>query len=125
MTYKINGNDVELYYDGDYIGEIKCYTIYDDVNLYEELKNGDFGKVVDTCFTTLGYIDEKRKEIEYMASSGVHSDIDIWIREGEEKKWSKNHYIFINGKELYDISILEYAEKNRDIGSILSHFTIK
>ncbi len=38
MTYKINGNDVELYYDGDYIGEIKCYTIYDDVNLYEELK---------------------------------------------------------------------------------------
>ena len=35
-----------------------------------------------------------------MASSGVHSDIDIWIREGEEKKWSKNHYIFINGKEL-------------------------
>ncbi len=23
----------------------------------------------------------------------------------------KNHYIFINGKELYDISILEYAEK--------------
>lgn len=125
MTYKINGNDVELYYDGDYIGEIKYYTIYDDVNLYEELKNGDFGKVVDTCFTTLGYVDEKRKEIEYMASSGVHSDIDIWIREGEEKKWSKNHYIFINGKELFDISILEYAEKNRDIGSILSHFTIK
>ena len=47
-----------------------------------------------------------------MASSGVHSDIDIWIREGEEKKWSKNHYIFINGKELFDISILEYAKIN-------------
>lgn len=125
MTYKINGNDVELYYDGDYIGEIKCYTIYDDVNLYEELKNGDFGKVVDTCFTTLGYVDEKRKEIEYMASSGVHSDIDIWIREGKENRLSKNHYIFINRKEIFDISILEDAEENRDVGSILSHFTIK
>ena len=125
MTYKINGNDVELYYDGNYIGEIKCYTIYDDVNLYEELKNGDFGKVVDICLNTLGYIGEKQREIEYMASSGVHCDIAIWIREGEENKLSKNHYIFINKKEIFDISILEYAEKNRDIGSILSHFTMK
>lgn len=125
MTYKINGNDVELYYDGNYIGEIKCYTIYDDVNLYEELKNGDFGKVVDICFNTLGYIDEKQREIEYMASSGVHCDIAIWIREGKEKKWSKNHYIFINGKELFDISILENAEKNINVESILSHFKIK
>ena len=71
------GNDVELYYDGDYIGEIKCYTIYDDVNLYEELKNGDFGKVVDTCFTTLGYVDEKRKEIEYMVP-GLRCIVEQW-----------------------------------------------
>lgn len=125
MTYKINGNDVELYDKGNYIGEIKCYTIYDDVDLYEELKNGDFGKVVDICLTTLGYIDEEREEIDYMAGSGLYCAIDIWIREGKEFKWSKNHSIFINGKELYDISILEDVKENINVENILSHFKIE